>query len=64
MGKTKVYIDGSAGTTGLRINERFAGREDDIRLMVIPACQPDRQLRSHASRKVEVPYDVIREPVA
>jgi N-acetyl-gamma-glutamyl-phosphate reductase len=30
----KVFIDGSAGTTGLRINERFAGR-DDIEIMEI-----------------------------
>ena len=32
--KTKVYIDGSEGTTGLRINERFAGR-DDIEILKI-----------------------------
>lgn len=32
--KVKVYIDGSEGTTGLRINERFASR-DDIELLHI-----------------------------
>lgn len=32
--KTKVYIDGSEGTTGLRILERFEGR-DDIELLTI-----------------------------
>ncbi len=34
--KVKVYIDGSEGTTGLRINERFAGR-DDIEILSIPS---------------------------
>lgn len=34
MGKVRVFIDGSEGTTGLRINERFAGR-DDIEIMHI-----------------------------
>ena len=33
--KTKVFIDGSEGTTGLRIFERFEGR-DDIELLKIP----------------------------
>ena len=33
--KTKVFIDGSEGTTGLRIFERFGGRED-IELLKIP----------------------------
>ena len=32
--KTKVYIDGSEGTTGLRINERFQGR-DDVEILTI-----------------------------
>ncbi|MCR5468815.1 MAG: N-acetyl-gamma-glutamyl-phosphate reductase [Lachnospiraceae bacterium] len=31
---TKVFIDGSEGTTGLRINERFEGR-DDIEILKI-----------------------------
>lgn len=32
--KTKIFIDGSEGTTGLRIHERFEGR-DDIELMPV-----------------------------
>lgn len=33
--KTKVFIDGSAGTTGLRIAERMSGRED-VELLTLP----------------------------
>lgn len=32
---TKIFIDGSAGTTGLRINERISGREG-IELITVP----------------------------
>ncbi len=34
--KTKVFIDGSAGTTGLRIAERMSGRAD-VELLALPA---------------------------
>ncbi len=34
---TKIFIDGSEGTTGLRIFERFEGR-DDIELLKIPSA--------------------------
>ena len=37
MSKTKVYIDGQEGTTGLRIIERFASR-DDIEILTIDSA--------------------------
>lgn len=43
--KTKIFIDGSEGTTGLRIYERFEGR-DDIELMRIsPELRKDPEER-------------------
>ncbi|MDR2044447.1 MAG: N-acetyl-gamma-glutamyl-phosphate reductase [Clostridium sp.] len=41
----KIFIDGSEGTTGLRIHERFAGR-DDLRLLPI-----DPQLRKDPAER-------------
>ena len=45
MNKTKVYIDGQEGTTGLRIIERFASR-DDIEILTI-----DSALRKDANER-------------
>ncbi len=39
--KTKVFIDGSEGTTGLRIHERFQRREDITLLEIDPALRKD-----------------------
>ena len=43
----KVFIDGSEGTTGLRIFERFEGR-DDIEILKIPSeLRKDQIGRAH-----------------
>ena len=41
MGKAKIFIDGSEGTTGLRINERFSGRDDIELIRIDPEKRKD-----------------------
>ena len=66
---TKVFIDGSAGTTGLRINERLADRRD-IQLMKLPeALRKDPAARRDAICGADIaflclPDDAAREAVA
>lgn len=43
--KKKIYIEGSEGTTGLRIFERFQGRDDIELLKIDPALRKDPQER-------------------
>ncbi len=43
--KTKIFIDGSEGTTGLRINERFQGRDDIEILTINPELRKDPEER-------------------
>lgn len=50
--KTRIYIDGSEGTTGLRIHERLEGREDIELLRIDPERRKDpleRQKMIHES---------------
>ncbi len=64
----KVFIDGSAGTTGLRIHERLASRED-ITLITLPEeLRKDGEARSRAISESDVtflclPDDAAREAV-
>ena len=66
---TKVFIDGSSGTTGLRIRERLARRKD-LELLVLP-----ENLRKNTSARAEamnmaavsflcLPDDAAREAVS
>ena len=66
---TKVFIDGSAGTTGLRIRERLAAR-GDISLLTLPEeKRKDPAARAEALTSADVaflclPDDAAREAVA
>ena len=43
----KVFIDGGAGTTGLRIAERLAGRSD-LQILTLP----DEKRKDSAAKKI------------
>ena len=66
---TKVFIDGSAGTTGLRIADRLALRQD-ISLITLPEeLRKDPTARADAMASAEIaflclPDDAAREAVA
>ena len=49
MSKTKVYIDGQAGTTGLQIFDRIGARED-LELMRIDEDKRHDDRQSERSR--------------
>lgn len=66
---TKVFIDGSAGTTGLRIVERLSQRKD-LELLILPdTLRKDKQARADALATADIaflclPDDAARESVA
>ena len=66
---TRVFIDGSAGTTGLRIADRLAGRQD-LTLVTLPEeKRKDPEARLEAIRNADVaflclPDDAARETAA
>ncbi len=66
---TKIFIDGSAGTTGLRIHERLSVR-DDIELLSLPdELRKDTKAKKEISLSSDIvflclPDDAAREAVA
>jgi N-acetyl-gamma-glutamyl-phosphate reductase len=66
---TRVFIDGEAGTTGLQIAERLAGRGDIELLRLDDAARKDATARREALNAADVailclPDDAAREAVA
>lgn len=67
--KTKVFIDGSEGTTGLRINERFQKRDDIELLHINPERRKDPEERKKLINASDItflclPDEAARESVA
>ena len=66
---TTVFIDGSAGTTGLRIHERLAGRTDLSTITLPDALRKDPIAKKEAMRSSDIvflclPDDAARESVS
>ena len=68
MSKAKIFIDGSEGTTGLRIGERFASRDDIEILKIDPELRKDTAERKKLINMSDItflclPDDAAREAV-
>lgn len=62
--KTKIFIDGSEGTTGLRINERFKGREDIELLTIAPELRKDVNERKRLINESDITFLCLPDAAA
>ncbi len=62
--KTKIFIDGSEGTTGLRINERFQGRDDIELLHIDPELRKDPAERKKMIRASDITFLCLPDEAA
>lgn len=62
--KTKIFIDGSEGTTGLRIYERFAGREDIELLPISQELRKDTDERKRLINTSDITFLCLPDAAA
>lgn len=62
--KTKVFIDGSEGTTGLRIDERFQRRDDIELLHIDPERRKDPEERKKMIRASDITFLCLPDEAA
>ena len=61
---TKVFIDGSAGTTGLRIEERLSSRRDIERITLSEANRKDVAARRDALNRADIAFLCLPDAAA
>lgn len=61
---TKIFIDGSAGTTGLRIQERLAGRSDLELITLTGELRKDLKAREEAINAADVAFFCLPDAAA
>lgn len=61
---TKVFIDGSSGTTGLRIRERLCNRKDIELIALDEVCRKDAGARRDAFQKADVSFLCLPDAAA
>lgn len=54
--KTRIFIDGSEGTTGLRIHERFAARDDIEIIPIAPEKRKDVEERKRLINESDITF--------
>lgn len=62
--KVKIFIDGSEGTTGLRIHERFAEREDVELLPISSELRKDKEERKRLINSSDITFLCLPDAVA
>ena len=61
---TKVFIDGSAGTTGLRIHERLAGRQDIELMLLSEELRKDTETRREMLNAADIVFLCLPDAAA